>query len=165
MSEDSGKFLVLSGVAIVTLAVIVLMGIAVTQGFSKVLRDETIDRNVTLTIGALNSPTEFSAYPFMQALTGCHNESGETINVAKVNASGVNVTWAEGTAAGAVLTAMEANLALEELNCTVTSLQDTTEQGSADTFVTGLAVFGTFAAVIVLALVGIVIIGLFRRKD
>jgi len=41
-----------------------------------------------------------------------------------------------------------------------TSLVDNT---TADNFTTGLAIFGTFMAVIVLALVGKIIIGLFRK--
>jgi len=32
-------------------------------------------------------------------------------------------------------------------------------------FVTGLEVFGTFLAVLVLAIVGMIIVGLFRKKD
>lgn len=35
---------------------------------------------------------------------------------------------------------------------------------TADAFITGLAIFGTFMAVIVLALVGKIIIGLFRKE-
>ena len=41
-----------------------------------------------------------------------------------------------------------------------TGLVDNT---TADAFTTGLAIFGTFMAVIVLALVGKIIIGLFRK--
>ena len=41
-----------------------------------------------------------------------------------------------------------------------TGLVDNT---TADAFITGLAIFGTFMAVIVLALVGKIIIGLFRK--
>jgi len=41
-----------------------------------------------------------------------------------------------------------------------TGLVDNT---TADAFITGLAIFGTFMAVIVLALVGKIIIGLFKK--
>ena len=41
-----------------------------------------------------------------------------------------------------------------------TGLVDNT---TADNFITGLAIFGTFMAVIVLALVGKIIIGLFKK--
>ena len=43
-----------------------------------------------------------------------------------------------------------------------TGLVDNT---TADAFITGLAIFGTFMAVIVLALVGKIIIGLFRKGN
>ena len=43
-----------------------------------------------------------------------------------------------------------------------TGLVDT---GVADNFIAGLAIFGSFVAVIVLAIVGKIVIGLFRTKD
>ena len=40
-----------------------------------------------------------------------------------------------------------------------------TGNDSADKFIAGLAIFGTFMAVIVLAIVGKIIIGLFRKSS
>lgn len=49
----------------------------------------------------------------------------------------------------------------------VTGFKDTglVDNTTADAFITGLAIFGTFMAVIVLALVGKIIIGLFQKKS
>ncbi len=49
----------------------------------------------------------------------------------------------------------------------VTGFKDSGQvvNATADLFITGLTVFGTFMAVIVLAIVGKIIIGLFRSKD
>jgi len=41
----------------------------------------------------------------------------------------------------------------------------TVVNATADLFITGLTIFGTFMAVIVLALVGKVIVGMFRKGD
>ena len=48
----------------------------------------------------------------------------------------------------------------------VTGFKDSGQvvNSTADLFITGLTVFGTFMAVIVLAIVGKIIIGLFRKK-
>lgn len=48
----------------------------------------------------------------------------------------------------------------------VSGFKDTgqVDNDTADTFITGLAIFGTFMAVIVLAIVGKVIIGLFKKS-
>lgn len=47
----------------------------------------------------------------------------------------------------------------------VSGFKDTNlvDNDTADAFITGLAIFGTFMAVIVLALVGKIIIGLFKK--
>jgi len=52
----------------------------------------------------------------------------------------------------------------EELNCTITYLADTDESDAAELFITGMTVFATFMGVIVLALIGMIIISLFKNK-
>ena len=96
----------------------------------------------------------------MQSLTDCTNSTGAVLTSA-------NFSVTEGTADGGVVTLASGagDFSGDTANCTTTYLATTLEQRNADSFVVGLAVFGSFAGVIVLALVGMVIIGLFKRKD
>lgn len=166
MSEEgSGKFLVVSGVAIVTLAVIVLMGIAITAGYSKVLRDETTVVSEGVTLPASGASARYGTagqFPFLKTLSGCVNATtGDVLNAA-------NFSITEGTTDGGIITLALATSEFNgsTVNCTTTTyLAATLESRNADTFATGLAVFGSFAGVIVLALVGMVIIRLFRKKS
>jgi len=41
----------------------------------------------------------------------------------------------------------------------------TIDNTTADRFITGLAIFGTFSTIIILAIIGKAIIGLFKRTD
>ncbi len=41
----------------------------------------------------------------------------------------------------------------------------TIDNATADKFITGLAIFGTFSTIIILAIIGKAIIGLFKRVD
>ncbi len=42
---------------------------------------------------------------------------------------------------------------------------NTVDNSTADKFITGLAIFGTFSTIIILAIIGKVIIGLFKKVD
>ncbi len=42
---------------------------------------------------------------------------------------------------------------------------NTIDNSTATKFITGLAIFGTFSTIIILAIIGKVIIGLFKRAD
>jgi len=42
---------------------------------------------------------------------------------------------------------------------------NTIDNATATKFITGLAIFGTFSTIIILAIIGKVIIGLFKRSD
>ena len=42
---------------------------------------------------------------------------------------------------------------------------NTIDNDTADKFITGLAIFGTFSTIIILAIIGKAIIGLFKRVD
>ncbi len=177
MPKELNKF-VIGGIAIIILAIIVLVGTAVVSNFSKVLRtDTTVNASSTAVVTTLAAPNSSNligtagTYPFLQSLTLC----GNTTNI--TNPSSSNQTFfldesfysiTEGTTDGGYITLNQDGLvwAGATLNCSsVGYLADSNAQGVADNFSTGLAVFGTFAVIIVLAIVGKAIIALFRKND
>lgn len=161
-----GKTMIASAIAVVVLAVIVIMSIAVLEGFSEELRDDATGTNVEViaTLAAVNVSADIiSTFPFAQTITSCVNSTGSdvaavnyTFVVGDIPRSGVGtVTLVDGSDGG---------LIGDSLNCTITYKADTTEQAAADDFVTGLGVFGTFIGIIVLAIVAIIVIGIFVRS-
>jgi len=145
---------------VIGLSVLVLIGMVVTAQFSKQLRTTTTanvsivpQANISLLIGTANQ------YPFLQTLTPCYNES------ALLAASSYTID--EGGTGGGYILLNDAQSGMNgsSINCTLTYLADSTNQGHADKFTAGLAVFGTFIAILVLALVGKIIIGMFKGKE
>ncbi len=161
MGKELNGFL-LSAILIVSLAAIVLTGMAVTQGFSLALRKTiTTGDNVTVvaSLEASNVSNRISAYPFIQSMSGCSNASDGTVLPT------ANYTVGEGDKTGGTI-AVRSDWAGTALNCSsIVNLADTNAQASADKFTTGLAIFGTFSVILILAIVGKAIIGLFRKKD
>ena len=167
MVKELNKF-ILSAIAIIGLTVIVLVGMAVSIQFSRVLRTTTtligINTTVTTSLEPENVPTVLSGLPFLQELSGCSNSTSGTVLPA------ANFTIAEGDANGGTITLTEdgANNSWGgvSLNCSsIQYLADSDGQAAADKFTTGLGTFGTFAVILILAIVGKAIIGLFKRKD
>lgn len=156
-----------SAIAVIALAAMVIIGIAVITGFEETLRDSTTVNNVTVvaTIGAVNTTTDISTtYPWAQTLTNCVNTTGTAL-------TSTNYSFVAGSAGNVgigyvVLTDANAAWVGDSLNCTITYLADTTESDAAELFITGMTVFATFSAVIVLAIVGMIVISLFKKgKD
>jgi len=150
-----------SAVAVIALAVVVLMGIAIVGEYSILFRTNTVVSNATIT--PLNDTgVRFGTsgqYPFLQTLPTCFNAS----NTSEFLTVNTDYFIAEGDATGGVFVLTNSQYNNSAINCTGTYLADTTLQGHADNFSTGLAIFGTFMAVVVLAIVGKIIIGLFKK--
>jgi len=153
-------------VIVVGLAVVVLIGLAIVDNFGYSLRDSTTVSEVTFTIPAENASVDIGTtgtYPFLQSVTACFNgTTGDSISsacydVSEGDADGGFITWQESGTCG--------TFTGDTGNCTITYLADTDASNSAESFYTGLAIFGTFMAIIVLALVGKVIVNLFRKED
>lgn len=172
MSEGTVNKLSVMTILVLVLGVVVLTTIAIIGGYSEFLRDATTSNrsastditDVTNISGVLVGTT--GQFPFLTDLNNC---------VTAVNATAltknVDYTFTKGTSnGGSVILTNAGNTTLiasdNDLNCSTISFKaDSDSQASADQFQTGVAIFGTFSAIIVLAIVGIAIIGLFRRKD
>ena len=154
-----------ASIAIVVLAVVIVMGIAVIQNLSLEVRDSSSASSVVVvtTLGAVNtSNTILTTYPYAKTITTCVNGSGEGI------ATG-NYTFVAGSipnAGAATVTLLDggASFVGSNMNCTITYEASTTEQAAADNFVLGLGIFGTFISIIALAVVAIIVIGIFRSS-
>jgi len=177
MAKESGntnlKGLSAGGVAVIALAAITLIGIAVVSQFGYTLRTSTsvnvTDFNVTLAGSAV---TIGATYPFAQSLAGCYAAD----NVSNTLASTL-YTIDEGTIAGegadATFTLAAGGGAFNNtlINCTsaggvgMTYRAASTASASADTFNTGLAIFATFIGVVILALMGKIVVNIFRKKN
>lgn len=160
------KKMIGGAIALVSLAAIVLMGLAVVEGFSKQLRDPATVVNATLTMGGINDSTLVGTtgqYPYLQTMTLCTNASNET---GFPDLGTGNFSIAEGTADGGFITLNNnaVGWGAESVNCTLTYLADSTLSDSADNFSTGLGIFGSFIGVLVLAILGMFILNLFTNK-
>jgi len=148
----------------IILGMIVIMGMAVLSGFSYSVRDSTITAVNSTTLAANGTATDIGTtgqYPFLQGVTGCVNASNGSTAL-----STTYYTVQEGDADGGSITLANAGSLWtgEDVNCTtVTYLADTDAQATADTFFSGISIFGTFIGVIVLALIGKIIMGLFKK--
>jgi len=165
MAKELNNF-VLSAIAIIGLTVIVLTGMAVSANYSKVLRTTTtitgVNTTVTDSLEANGTATIMSDYPFVQSMSICSNSSDGTFLPA------ANYTVSEGDKNGGIITLEDGSSTWEGtgLNCSeLVYLANSAGQSAADKFTTGLGAFGTFAVIIILAIVGKAIIGLFKRKE
>ena len=158
---DGLKSLNISAAFAVVLAIVVLTGMVFTAQFSQILRTTTAQENATATLLINTSVLVASpgTYPFLQTATPCINATGTKEPLAEAD---YDISTG-GTAGGFILLN---NLTWNgtSVGCNITYLADSTAQGIADLFTAGLAIFGTFMAIIVLAIVGKIIIGLFKKK-
>ena len=156
-----------SAIAVIALAAMVLIGIAVITGFEESLRDSTTTASVVVipTLGAVNTSSSISTtYPWAKTLTSCVNLTGTALTTD-------NYTFYPGVAGNVgvgyvVLLDEGSGYVGDSLNCTITYLADTDASDAAELFITGMTVFATFMAVIVLAIIGMIVISLFKKgKD
>ncbi len=165
MAKELNKF-VLSAIAIIGLTVVILVGMAVSANYSKVLRTSTtisgVNTTVTDSLEANGTATILSSHPFVQSISVCSNSSdGNALPTA-------NFSLGEGDKNGGTIELLATSSAWEGfgLNCSeLVYLADSDGQSAADKFTTGLGTFGTFAVIIILAIIGKAIVGLFKRKD
>jgi len=159
------KILPIIGIAVLAIAIIVLVGIAVLTGYSKILRTDVSATENGITVAANTTLTQVGTlgeYPFIQTIPSCVNATDATDILTTANYAVVEGATADG-ANGFVLNTASASYVGETVNCSLTYLADANGQNSADTFIAGLAIFGTFMAVIVLALIGKLIVGFFVK--
>lgn len=153
-----------AGIIMGALAAIVLVTIAVAAGFEKVLREETTAITTTIVMpdvaGVVLVGTS-GTRPFLQDLDACYNVSGN-----ERYTKNVNYTFDEGSERGGKLTNVNiANGTRGTTTCNVTTyLAASAGSRAADTFQTGLAIFATFSAVLLLGIVGIFITRLFKKN-
>lgn len=157
------KGLVLAGVAVIALSLIVLTGLVVIDQYSLVLRQSNTSTFPVGPLAATNVSTALGAalsYPFPTAATPCINSTNGTQMPTNfytfyggANANGGTIT----------LNDLGADWEGHTVNCTVPYRPSTTEQVQADKFFVGLAIFGTFMAVIVLSIIGVAIVSFFKK--
>lgn len=157
-----------SAIAVITLAAIVLIGLAVIGGFESALRESTTadDVIVVAALGLVNVSADItSTYPWAQSITGCVTEDdGEEI--LEANYTFIQGNFARGGVGTVTLNDGGVDFEGDGLNCTITNLADTDASDAAELFQTGMIVFATFMAVLVLAIIGMIIIKLFKSgKD
>jgi len=161
-NQIDGKQWLIYALGVVVLAAITLTGIALVSEFGSQLRTTTsasqdsitLDNNTAVLVGASGT------YPYLQTLTSCVNSS----DAHALDSALYSVT--EGGVNGGFITLLPTGAVAwdgEDVNCSLTYRADTTAQGSADAFIAGLAIFGTFMVIIVLSLVGKIIIGIFKK--
>ena len=149
---------------VIVLGIVIVMGLAVLGGFSEALRDSTTVTNaaVVTTLAAANTSANIvTGYPYAQSITSCTNISGEVYVAA-------NYTFVPGDLGNegvGTFTLINTDKGVGSgLNCTIVYLASTDEQVQADLFITGVGIFGTFMGIIVLAIVSMIVIGLFKGK-
>ena len=146
---------------IVLLSATVVIGSAVIGGFSKSVRDSTVVAITDFNVSVVGTPASLAAYAFPQSLTGCFASD----NISATLTSGTDYTigegWDENDGTLALITGTYNST---NINCTsLTYLEDSTAQGSADLFNIALIIFGTFIGIIALSLIGKTIIELFNK--
>lgn len=158
MQDKNFKLVIGGALAIGLIATIVLMSIAVTIGFDKAMRTSTTSavNGITAPTG-INQSVTLTSYPYISTLTGCVNASdGTTIAVG-------NYSVIEGTRTGGRLKLLDNTWANETWNCSaLTYLPASTGSGSVNSFITGLAIFGLFAGILALGVIGKAIINLLK---
>jgi len=139
-----------AAVAIITLAVLTLTGIAVVLEYGNALK---LPATITDETVAISSGAGTLANDELTVFTSLKNATDGTAYASPI----VNVTLATGI--------IQTSLPDDNYNATYTYKADTDGTESANDFVTGLAIFGAFAGVLVIALIGMVIVNMYKRKN
>ena len=158
------KILTIASISLLVLATIVLVGLAVVNQFGFYLRDSTTTGVTGITPLIGSNVSLGVSYPYPQSLTGCFNAS----NSSQTLSSGAYNVYAGSVAStGGYIELLAAGSDFNNtaINCTsLTYLASSDASNNATLFGNGLAIFGTFSAVIALALIGRVIVSIFRKK-
>jgi hypothetical protein len=150
-------------IAMLVLAAVVLTGITVTDEYGYQLRKQTTgsEDGITPLVDTSVRVGSVGEYPYLQDLTDCVNATdGQSIPT-----SYYEVTEGNEDGGFIVLQSAGQDINNSAINCSgVVYLADTDAQGAADNFSAGLAIFGTFAVVVALSIVGKSIIGMWRKE-
>ena len=146
------------------LAVVVLILLVIIGGFGKQVRTETVTDAAISDFNVSDVGTQISlgsSYPYPQSISGCLNATGSETFPSSY------ATIAEGSASGGTFTLNSAgsDWANFTINCSLTYLADSDGSEAGDTFITGMTIFATFVGVIILALIGLVIVKLYKKED
>lgn len=165
MTEEYNKLNV-AAIALGTLAIVCLVAIIVTQQFGVILREDATALSGDITPVTSTAVSLGTTYLFPQTLTGC----GEKTNNSNTTASSC-YTIAEGTKSTGGTITLSATAGCSKwngatINCTTLTYKAANSASTAaDHFETGLGVFASFCGVVALALVGKMIVNIFRKKD
>jgi len=152
------NIMIVSALLLISMAAIVLIGGSVISGYSKVLRVETTasDENVTL----VNATAVALTHEWVQSIESV--AVNNTFLLTKdTNYTEVNID----TAVTGKITLIDLSGAYGTNSWTLvnyTYLADSTAQGFADDFNTGLAIFAAFVGVIAIAIVGKSIVDMYK---
>jgi len=145
------------------LAVVVLIIMAIVLGFSKQVRTETTLINETITLGVVGVPATLgTSYPFPQTLTTCVNDSAVTNSL---DSSFYSINEGATASAGGTVTLniLGTEWNSTDINCTMKYLADSDGSAVGDKFITGITIFATFAGVLILAIIGMLIVRLYKK--
>jgi hypothetical protein len=142
-------------------AIIVLMVLTINAQFTKSMRSSTHANVTGISVTANDTSIALgTSYPFVQGISGCKNTSnGLVIGVG-------NYTYTEGGASGGaiVISKYGDEIIGCNMHCRVAYLANTDTQAVGDNFATGIGYFGTFAPILAIAIVGVIVIAMFTRK-
>ena len=159
---DGIKGLSFAAVILAALSVLVLISMAITSEFAYTLRTDTNVSITGLTVQDNITNTNVGTtgqYSFLQALSGCVNATGGQAYAT------TQYTVHEGTEDGGYIRNINNSWNQTTINCTTMRyLAATSGSNAGDTFTAGLAIFATFIGILVMAIIGKVVIG-FYRKD
>lgn len=157
------KDLTTGTVLIGILAIVVLVAIAVIGGFEEPMRDSTTEAINGVTVATNNSVTSFgSTYGYVSAVSGCVNATGS----ASLTSANYTVYNGGSTGGGFVLLDAGSEFVGWSVNCSsVTYKAENIASANVNIFLAGLAIFGTFVGVLVLAIIGRKIISMFQGKE
>lgn len=152
--------LVPAGLIVISLAIAVVMMLAILGGMSKVVRSSTDVDVAAITVPAVNATVSIGTtgqYPFLQDVTDCVNATSPGNDFTEYSVH-------EGTADGGTIKLLDdgSDWATGSINCSINYLADSSAQDVADKFVLGLGIFGLFIGVFVLSVVGMIIMTMFR---
>lgn len=157
MADFEGKKLVAAGIILVGLAATILAGIAVVAEFRDILRISAGINNETITIAGSMGTTANDDLLSVSFFGNSTNNTGSSIIGI---GDGNDVNWsANGT--------VQVNISIFAdggYNISYTYTAETTESNAATTFITGLAIFGTFVGILVISVIGMTIVNFFKKK-
>jgi len=155
------KNLNIESIVVVVLAVIILIGLAITGVFSDIIRTPTEVSVDEITLVANTSVT--LGVELVQEVSDCINSSAATDTLAttlyavnsgtRTTDGGIRLNELGGTSWNGT-----------DVNCTVDYLLSNSGSNTGEVFLVALAIFGTFASILVLGIMGIAIIRLFKKN-